>query len=491
MKNRNSRLFVHYGYTFLVLLIYGGQVCPFLETLTLTQWCLILLSIMAFQIAVRFGLVKILVLDSPPEKLVYRQFITELVPFLLSGIIITGYNFSSFGFPVASGLKVVLGFSILGFFTAADQGLARERELNREVVRGGLRLLPRENYFPISRKFALVAAMLAFSLCSVMFLLVVKDLDWMVKIGPDDTKTAIFIILGEIAFVMVALLVPTLNLVISFATNLKMFLSQENDTLIEVSRGNLEQYVPVSTSDEFGVMARYTNRMIDGLKKLNHELELTQDTTIRSMASLAETRDNETGAHILRTQKYIRVLARQLKGHPRFADSLDDTVIDLLHKSAPLHDIGKVGVPDRVLLKPGKLDPDEWEEMKKHTVYGRDTLARAEESLETESSFLHLAREIAYCHHEKWDGSGYPEGISRDRIPVSARFMALSDVYDALISKRVYKKAFSHEEAKRIIVEGKGAHFDPDVVDAFLAIESEFIEIADQFRDSDPNPKKP
>jgi putative two-component system response regulator len=219
------------------------------------------------------------------------------------------------------------------------------------------------------------------------------------------------------------------------------------------------------------------------------EIAAVQDVTILAMASLAETRDNETGNHIRRTQNYVRVLADRLRDHPRFEEVLTEEHVDLLYKSAPLHDIGKVGVPDSILLKPGRLTEEEFEVMKLHTTYGRDAIRAAEGKLEDlpSQSFLRFAREIAYSHQEKWDGTGYPEGLSGDDIPFSARLMALADVYDALISRRVYKPAFTHEEAVRIIGEGRGSHFDPDLVDAFLEAEQEFREIARQYADAHPD----
>ncbi|MEW6077175.1 MAG: two-component system response regulator [Thermodesulfobacteriota bacterium] len=215
------------------------------------------------------------------------------------------------------------------------------------------------------------------------------------------------------------------------------------------------------------------------------ELAVTQDATIRSLASLAETRDNETGGHILRTQRYVRALAEHLRSRGNFLSLLDDRYIDLLFKSAPLHDVGKVGVPDAILLKPGRLTGEEFAQMKKHTTLGRDAIRRAEDRLEgdTGSSFLRLAREIAYTHHEKWDGSGYPEGLFREDIPVSGRLMAVADVYDALVTRRVYKPAFAHNRAVAIIEDGLGSHFDPDVCRGFLEIEDTFRNIALEFSD--------
>jgi len=213
------------------------------------------------------------------------------------------------------------------------------------------------------------------------------------------------------------------------------------------------------------------------------EIQAIQDVTIQVMASLAETRDNETGNHIRRTQNYVKALAEHLKDHPRFRHFLSDSIIQQLYKSAPLHDIGKVGIPDHILLKPGRLTPEEFEMMKTHTTLGRDAIIQAEKSLGMTVDFLQLAKEIAYSHQEKWDGSGYPEGLSGDEIPISARLMALADVYDALISRRVYKEPMSHEEAVAILQAGRGSHFDPDIVDAFLDIQAEFQAIAQRFVD--------
>ncbi|MGE4297787.1 MAG: two-component system response regulator [Desulfovibrionaceae bacterium] len=219
------------------------------------------------------------------------------------------------------------------------------------------------------------------------------------------------------------------------------------------------------------------------VRERTRELALTQEVTIEAMASLAETRDPETGGHIKRTQNYVRLLAQNLRQLPDYAPLLDsDKTIEMLYLSAPLHDIGKVGVPDAILLKPGKLAADEYEQMKKHTIYGRDAILIAQAKL-GDSSFLHHAAEIAYTHHEKWDGTGYPNGLAGDAIPVSGRLMAIADVYDALISKRVYKPPFPHTKAVRIIAEGRGTHFDPAMVDAFLGIEGQFRLVALQFAD--------
>jgi putative two-component system response regulator len=181
----------------------------------------------------------------------------------------------------------------------------------------------------------------------------------------------------------------------------------------------------------------------------------------------------------------VRALAWKLSSHARFRDYLSVATITMLYKSAPLHDIGKVGIPDRILLKRGRLTLDEFTVMKTHTTLGRDAIAHAEAALGLEVAFLTMAKEIAYSHQEKWDGSGYPEGLTGDRIPIPARLMAVADVYDALISRRVYKEPMPHEAAVEIIRLASGQHFDPDVVEAFLQIHQQFYAIALTYVDSD------
>jgi adenylate cyclase len=214
------------------------------------------------------------------------------------------------------------------------------------------------------------------------------------------------------------------------------------------------------------------------------QLANVQQVTIESMATVAETRDPETGAHIKRTQYYVRAIAQQLMEQKKFQEILNDEFIEMLFLSAPLHDIGKVGVPDRILQKPGKLSDEEYDEMKRHTEYGRKTLFSTMEKIEGDN-FLHVAGEIAYSHHEKWDGTGYPEGLVGDDIPLSGRLMSIADVYDALTSKRCYKEPFSHEKAKTIMLDGRATFFDPAVLDAFFDIESTIITIASEIQDDE------
>jgi putative two-component system response regulator len=216
------------------------------------------------------------------------------------------------------------------------------------------------------------------------------------------------------------------------------------------------------------------------------EVTLLQEVAITAMASLAETRDRETGAHIQRTAHYVKELALQLRHQSKYEDVLTFENIHLMTKSAPLHDIGKMGIPEMILWKPAKLTTEEFALIKKHPAIGRRAIDGAEKLLGTSESFLRFAKEMAYSHHERWDGTGYPEGISGDAIPVSARLMALADVYDAIISRRVYKNPMPHEEAVIIIKTEAGKQFDPAVVGAFLELADRFKAISEKFRDEFP-----
>jgi putative two-component system response regulator len=217
------------------------------------------------------------------------------------------------------------------------------------------------------------------------------------------------------------------------------------------------------------------------VQRRTQQINAIQDATMVALGSLAETRDNETGNHIRRTQHYVRALAEKLSEHASLAAALTPDFIGLLYKSAPLHDIGKVGIPDRILLKPGKLSPEEFEVMKTHTTLGRNSILAAERLLDSPTTFLHVAREIAWTHHERWDGTGYPQGLAQDAIPLAGRIMAVVDVYDALLSKRIYKPAVPHEIALAIINEGAGTHFDTLMVDGFREIADQLPEVSRRF----------
>jgi putative two-component system response regulator len=215
------------------------------------------------------------------------------------------------------------------------------------------------------------------------------------------------------------------------------------------------------------------------------QIAAIQEVGIHALAELAETRDPETGNHIRRTQEYVAALAHQLCDHPRFRHALQGSAITSLVASAPLHDIGKVGIPDAILLKPGALTPEEMAVMRTHAKLGADAIERALRHNHGSVDFLDTAKEIAHWHHEKWDGTGYPDGLAGESIPISARLMALADVFDALISRRVYKTPMAFDAARDIIVAERGRHFDPDVIDAFLAGYDDFVTVAQKYLGDD------
>jgi PAS domain S-box-containing protein len=233
--------------------------------------------------------------------------------------------------------------------------------------------------------------------------------------------------------------------------------------------------------DSKGLPIGYRGVLRDRTEKKKMEMDLLESyrkvhearsATILGLAKLAEYRDEGTGTHLERIREYARILAVQLAKNPNFADRIDKQYIDDIYQSSILHDIGKVGTPDALLLKPGELTEDEFDIIKRHTLMGGNALKAIESQIEGKS-FLAMGKEIAYNHHEKWDGSGYPRGLKGEEIPLSARIIAVADVYDALTTKRFYKEAYSHEKAKSMIIRLKGQHFDPEIVNAFVAIEAQ------------------
>ena len=218
------------------------------------------------------------------------------------------------------------------------------------------------------------------------------------------------------------------------------------------------------------------------LNLANQKLDYLEEQMLSTLNAIALARDNETGQHILRTQRYVKTLALTLRTRGHYLEELSDTDIDIMFKAAPLHDIGKVGIPDNILLKPGRLTEEEWSVMKTHALIGENTLAATKHN-EEHSRLLKVAQNIAGGHHEHWDGQGYPRGLQGRQIPLEARIMALADVYDALVSKRVYKKNWTHESAVQFILEKKGIQFDPLVVEAFLCETDAFNQIAQEFKD--------
>ena len=216
-----------------------------------------------------------------------------------------------------------------------------------------------------------------------------------------------------------------------------------------------------------------------------NEIPHARQVLVLALTTLAEQREADSESHILRAQNYVLSLARALSSHPTFAELLTPAYIDTLYLSVPLYDMGSIGIPDRILLKPGRLAPDELAIMRTHPAIGHAAIERAEKTLGRVSPRLAIAKDLVLCHHEKWDGSGYPRALAGTDIPVSARILAIADVYDALISSKVYKDGVPHDKAVQIIFSERGAHFDPDMVDAFIEIQDTFADIAQRFADTE------
>lgn len=458
--------------------LYGGRVCPMLETLTFRE--------LFVHVSITFGavyLVRHFLLrnHSLIEEQKHAQLDSTLM-FFGSAILAIFYN-TAYDFPLDSNLKVLLGMTLFGFFT----GLLLQ--LDAKITSFDSLTNAEKFDFELSGKrqsmvkqMILLISLLLITLTTMLAMVAVKDIFWL-EHNPERILdgTGKISVIKEFIYISVVLGAYAVAIMVQWSKLMRRVLSAQECSLIEVAKGNTSIRVPIFEHDELGSMASLTNQMLDSLESSQDEVKTTRDVAIVSLSALAESRDNETGAHILRTQEYVRALATHLAQHTHHQALLTDNYIELLYKSAPLHDVGKVGIPDNILLKPGKLTDEEFEIMKAHPEIGAKALSMAEKQLGS-NSFLQLAKEISLTHHEKWNGKGYPKGLKEQEIPVSGRLMALADVYDALISERVYKKAFSHEKAKSIILEGNGSHFDPEIVEAFLAIEHEFVAIADKYR---------
>lgn len=458
---------------------YGGRVCPMLETLTALEVLTHISISYSILFAIRhivatrfqnFGITNLVKIDAP-------------LAFIASIPMAIFYSLA-YEFPLDSNVKVLFGMTLFGFLTGFILDLhAKIDALDDDNAGFGTTLLSvKQRRSMVTQAIILVVILLSVLTISLT-MIAVKDVFWLEN-NPAfllDGSGKISVI-KEFIYISVVLICYSIYIMVLWSRLIKRVFSGHEQALEQVTAGDIARRLPVYSNDELGAMASMTNNMLDSLEESQEEIQITRDAAIIGLAALAESRDNETGAHIIRTQEYVKILALEMTKHSKHKAYLTPKFIDLLYKSAPLHDVGKVGIPDSVLLKPGKLTDEEFDVMKQHPQIGADALSIAEGQF-GKTSFLSVAREISLTHHEKWDGSGYPNKLSGDSIPLSGRLMALADVYDALISKRVYKPAFSHEKAKAIILEGSGRHFDPDVVAAFLAVEAGFIEIAATYKD--------
>ncbi|WP_046017339.1 HD domain-containing phosphohydrolase [Marinomonas sp. S3726] len=460
--------------------LYGSRVCPFLESLSALEIFTHVSIIFSILFLTRHFLLKnhTLVKETRLAKLDSGLFLIASLPVALY------YNFS-YSFPLDSNLKVLFGMTLFGFFTGTILQLSSKLLQMDEMDKSGkfdFNLVGQRS--SLVKQMIWIVVLLLITLSFMLTMVAVKDVFWLEQ-NPGrvlDGSGKISVI-KEFVFLSAVLAGYAISIMLLWSKLIKRILLSQEHSLQQVTQGNIDVRLPIFSHDELGSMASLTNSMLDSLQTAQSEVKTTRDVAIVSLSALAESRDNETGAHIIRTQEYVKVLAEHLSLTDKYASFLTTNYIELLYKSAPLHDVGKVGIPDNVLLKPGKLTDDEFEIMKTHPQIGAEALSTAEKQLGS-SSFLRVAKEISLTHHEKWNGSGYPNQLAGEDIPLSGRLMALADVYDALISKRVYKPAFSHDKAKSIILEGDGTHFDPEVVKAFLAVEDQFVRIAAVYKDA-------
>ncbi len=376
----NRSVDYHFLTAVAVFCIYGIHVCPFLESLSVLELTLPVVFVMLVVYLVVKRLAPGMSFSQGDECVRSAQYWQWVFcAFVAASIALVIYNSLSYDYPIDSALKVLLGLSTLGFFIATDLTLIFEREQAQRLGAMGVHLTPPTQFMPMTRKFTLFAGINALCMAGVIFLVVQKDLLWLLGDGQSVTlEQARWVILFEVAFVAVVVLGYTIKVIRSYSSNLAFFFNNENHALKKVAQGDLTVRTPVASQDEFGVMAHHTNLMIQDLQQATEEVKQTRDVAILGLSSLAEARDNETGAHILRTQYYVKALAEYLSSQPGFAEYLDQQTIELMHKSAPLHDVGKVGIPDAILLKPGKLTDDEFAIMKQHPEIGAQAIANAE-----------------------------------------------------------------------------------------------------------------
>ncbi|MEM9734740.1 MAG: HD domain-containing phosphohydrolase [Pseudomonadota bacterium] len=476
----DSRVYlVHVALFSAVYTIYGQHICPILNSKDF--WAVFApcaAALVCLFVLRRFGTTNLERLS--PDANLRWSFWMDFGLFLVAGLLVSAFNGLYFGVPTENLLKVSVSFAALGYYISLDLSLRREHALAQRIIAGEVRFPRDGRSMPVTQKFTIFSVANLVILATVCLLVVYKDF---IHIGRKGlTDTLLLLVLAETAFVLAVLAGYTVNAIRQYSRNLKLSLESEHNTLMAVSTGDLQNRAPVTSRDEFGEVARLTNHMIEQLETSLDHLTKTQNAFLVSLVSLAAKRDNETGMHLRRTQHYIAELARTLRGKESHRHLITEDCVGLLFQAAPLHDIGKVGIPDAILQKPGKLTEAEFEVMKTHTTIGAAALEDAARELD-DSRLINMACEIVISHHERWDGKGYPNGVAGENIPLSGRLMAVADVYDALRSKRVYKPAMSHGEAVAIIEAGKGTQFDPAIVGAFLECAGRFEAISARYRD--------
>jgi len=480
----SRRALAHHLAALLVLGVYATKVCPVLDGLPPSALWSALAAVLGLQLMVAARLGCRLPRLAPARHRTTAVFIFELALFSLGGGLMAWFNQAVFGSPYENGLKLLVGFVVLGVFAGLDRALARAGGTGGDG-RGGL--LPDS----LAGRLGIVAAGLL-GLAALMIMAVVsRDVGWVAAQAPAiDISAAIRAVALDVGFVLVVFAGHLVNLSRALGRLIGRRIECQAAVLEAVAQGDLELRVAPRGHDELARLGRHIDGMIESVAHRQHELERSQAAIISSLISLASVRDQETGGHLRRTQHYVRLLALELARVPEYASRLDGPTIAMMFRAAPLHDIGKVGIPDSILLKPGPLTPAEFRAMQRHTLLGDRALEATVKEIGA-NRFLDLARKIVRWHHERWDGRGYPDGLAGPAIPLASRLMAVADTYDALISRRVYKPPMPHAEARAIILGERGRAFDPAVVDAFIAREDAFRAIAERFKDPPPAQRPP
>jgi len=464
------RITAHYIFSIVVLAFYGEKVCLIIEYIGRYDWSLRLAVVFTAIYCIRPVFLKLFVLKAQWQKQAQRQFFMEWLLFLVGASILSWYNSYENYADMQSTAKVYLGCIAFGFFTACDMALERQKLIKGKLEFIGQDRTEAKALFPITAKLTSVAVFSLIFMTSIMFLVFLKDLYWLIDLDQESYEKGSAAFLYELLFVGSIILAEMINLIISFCRNLKQFFNNQNASMEAVSNGNLEQHVMISSQDEFSVMGKYTNLMIEMLKKRNQQLEETRQEIIQRLGRAAEYRDNDTGMHVIRMSLFSEALAKKA--------NLSKEECDLILHASPMHDVGKIGIPDKVLLKPGKLEGEEWTTMQTHVEVGASILSGSD------SKIMKLAEEIALTHHEKFDGTGYPNGLKGEEISIAGRIIPICDVFDALTSERPYKKAWTVEDAIELLKKEKGRHFDPDLVDKFVSILPEILQIKERYSDN-------
>jgi len=472
MADRSS--IAHHTVAAILLTVYGTSVCNFIGSLHPLLWLSTVSGVIAIQAIARAVAYPRFVASTPSGDQPLRAFLLEVALFAAGALLVGAINFLWHGFPPGSAVKSAVGFVGVGIFAATDQAILH---LLRRFETGGLQNDKPVVRWPLVYRLAgLAAAILVFSIAVVGLLLlrIIED----GAVADRETK---LLIATELTFVALVFAGYLTNLLRNVGRLLNRSLKEQIEALQLAKTSLSARRAVVATEDELGWIAAEINGMLDQLVHKSSEAARANDAMLRGLLSLASTRDNETALHIKRTQAYVRILAQDLmRSEPQLGLTADD--VAQLSAAAPLHDIGKVAIPDAILRKPGKLSADEFAIMQSHVTAGVTVIDTVISEVGN-MPFLSTARGLIASHHEKFDGTGYPEGLSGDSVPLPARIMAVADVYDALRSKRVYKPALSHEAAAEIIFQSAGSHFDPVVVEAFkrsiAVIEATALVLAD------------